>query len=77
MKISIQGKNYILAERQKLKPGMVRGYLLQVHPDGTRQYISSCFPTETPGIFEIERDSIRYILNIPLRSITRKTMCPV
>jgi hypothetical protein len=62
MKLVINGKTYIIGTRKKLDRNKPYQYLLRL--DGKdRFYISSLFPTKQLGIYELEYQGKRYILN--------------
>lgn len=54
----------LLVHRSTTTRAKVSTYVLQVHPDGRRTYVSSLWEGPFPGSYAIEYRGIRYTVNL-------------
>lgn len=63
----------LLVHRSSTTPAKASTYLLQVHKDGRRSYVSSLWDTPSPGIYEAEHGGIRYTVTLSAEAATFTT----
>lgn len=69
MKTIIEGIQFLICERKVLTANKATMYLLKINPNGKREYISSLYPTESEGIFRIDYNGSKGVLNLSLKKI--------
>lgn len=63
----------LLVHRSSITHAKSSMYLLRVHEDGNRSYVSSLWDTPSPGIYEAEHGGIRYTVTISAEAATFTT----
>jgi hypothetical protein len=64
MKFAIGTRSFLIVPRKKPTEKKTASYLLEILPCGTRRYISSLYPTDSPKIHRIEVNGTWYYLSI-------------
>jgi hypothetical protein len=71
MKLIITNRQFIVSTRQGTRGNKSATFLIEVLPDGSRQYISSLWPI-SPDSYALEFKGVRYVLNTAHGVFTRQ-----
>ena len=64
---TLQGKTTLLIAQRpptKVTPNKPETYVLEVHANGKRQYLSSLYPTSTVGQYRMEKGGTWYLVDL-------------